>query len=241
MTTGYPEPPTYRSILLGVLLAILLFLGLFRIGVVAKAVGAMFMWLPEKLGLIEMVYPEDVIEVDIERSPSRAELPASGPYLVYTKNLDLLTINDAVVESDAPPWLSVASQDGRAVSVELIERGLIMFDTPFAPGRPVARFGVSEPGTVDITHPRRPDKAFLVPDYITGRIELLTMLTIIQLGLFGYPLYSRAFRRSKALRDEIRAKQLANRQRVEGMRQRRAERARQAGEDGEQNVWRPKR
>jgi hypothetical protein len=112
MTAGHPPSPTYRSIALGLVLSAAVLVGLLRIGLFAKSIGAIFMFVPAKLGLIEMAYPADVIEVDIRRSPSSAILDAPGPYLLYTDNLDLLLINDAVVESDAAVWIKAVTQSG---------------------------------------------------------------------------------------------------------------------------------
>jgi Tfp pilus assembly protein FimT len=95
-------------------------------------------------------------------------------------------------------------------------------------------------GQIELTHPTRPDRVYLVPDYISGRMEYLTVLMLAQIALFGYPFYSRVLRRTRRARLEAKTLQAASLERIEAMRRRRAEKSRADEADGDQNVWRPK-
>jgi hypothetical protein len=242
MTTGHPAPPTIRSILSGILLLVLLLFVIGQLGIIIKSIGAIFMFLPNKLGLVDMVYPRDVLVADFSRSPMNVNFTKEGNYLLYTNSYDLLVINDAVVEGKAAPWIKVISPGGQSMKVEMISRGLILFDTPFADGRPVIRFSISTPGEYEILHPTRPIDVYFVPDYLTGNVEFLTLLSIIQLLIFGYPLINYGLRKYRVKRSEDRAIKARNRARIEALGKKRSfNKSENEFDENQQNIWRPKR
>ena len=242
MTTGYPPQPTFRSILAGIFLVILILFALLHLGIITKYIGAVFMFLPNKLGLVDMVYPQDVKAVDFSHSPTAVDFTKKGEYLLYTNNYDLLVVHDSVLGNDAPPWLNVLSDNGETVKIEMIERGLILFDTPFADGRPVLRLAIPTPGQYQLKHPTRATNVYLVPDYLTGKVEFLTLLLYLQLAIFGYPLYKYGYHRFKVKRDERRVIQEKIRARIEGLRKKTpARKSEEENLNNNQNIWRPKR
>jgi hypothetical protein len=103
--------------------------------------------------------------------------------MFYTDNYDLLVINDAIVTAGAKPWFRLESLQNNAqeFNITLIERGLTIYDTPLAKGRPVARFNITQPGEFTVTHPIRPTNVYIVPDYITGNEGWINFLAIIQI------------------------------------------------------------
>jgi len=186
MTTGFPPSPTYRSIFGGIAVAILIVLCFMFLGSIVKYFGAAFTFIPAKLGLIQIATRAEVIPVDLTASPTLLTINKGGRYQLYTDNYDLLVINDAVVAADAKPWLKInpAGKD-MEVSITLVERGLTIYDTPLVKGRPVASFVITEPGEYAIIHPTRPTTAYIVPDYTTGKENLIKFLIFAQiLALF---------------------------------------------------------
>ena len=241
MTAGAPPNPSYRSIFLGVLLAVLLLAAVLRLADIVKLAGATLMFVPGHLGLVDVVARDQVIELSFSASPTPVDFVAPGAYLLYTNNYDLLVINDAVLESDAPPWLSATAASGEPVDLELVERGLVPFDTPLARGRPVARLLIPAGGQYSIVHPRRPAQVYIVPDYITDRIGFLTLVSVTQVGIAGVVASSFISRRTRARRARAKALASSALSRIETSRKRQAARKDAADEFEEQNIWRPRR
>jgi hypothetical protein len=217
MTTGLPKPPTCLSIGLGISLLILSLLAFFRIPDIVKSTGMVLMFVPAKLGIIDMVIPRDVVPQSIERNPSTITISKPGHYLFYTDNYDLLVINDAIAGSDAKPWLNMQlAESGTKVEVTMVERGLSIFDTPFAHGRPVLMFTITEPGTYQMMHPTRPgDYLYLVPDVTTGKETLITFVIVVEIALLGSVIIILVRRRTAPSRQLRKEAQANNRARFE--------------------------
>ena len=133
--------------------------------------------------MIQVVHPEEVITVDMSVSPSTINLTEPGDYLVYTNNYDLLVINDAVVEAQSDGWLTIESESEEQIPVQFISRGMALYDTIYAKGRPVARFTIESPGSYVILHPTRYDTASIVPNYISGRENWITFIYLAELAI----------------------------------------------------------
>lgn len=182
MIYGNPPSPTFRSIFSGIAALILIILGFLFLGNVVKQVGMVFTFLPAKLGLIETVTRDELISMDMTESPTTVNFSKPGKYLLYTDNYDLLTINDAIIVAGAKPWLKVLkASDETEIDLTLVERGLAIYDTPLAKGRPAVSFEVTDPGEYVFIHPRRPIKSYIVPDYITGNEGFINFLVIVQI------------------------------------------------------------
>lgn len=225
MTTGLPKQPSCLSIGLGISLFFIALLAFFRIPEIVKYTGTALMFVPAKLGIIDVVMPNDVIPLSIDRSPSMLTITKPGDYFFYTSNYDLLMINDAIAGTDAKPWLNMqAVESGNAVKITMIERGLSFLDTPFAKGRPVLMFTITEPGTYRITHPTRPeDYLYLVPDVITGKEPLIVVVMIFEIALIGGIIIFIFRRQTASTRQTIKDLQASNLERVERTRQKRAQ------------------
>ncbi len=183
MTTGTPPPPTYRSIFGGIAVVVLILLGFIFLGKIVKYVGAVLTFMPAKLGLIQVVTREELIPIDVSVSPTSFTISKAGRYSLFTDNYDLLVINDAVLAAGAKPWLKIrsVSNHDEEINITLVGRGLAIYDTPLAKGRPVAIFEIIQPGEYAITHPTRPTSAYIVPDYTTGNENLIYFFIIIQI------------------------------------------------------------
>jgi hypothetical protein len=241
MTTGLPKQPTIGSIVLGIGLFIVALLAFLRLPDVIKYTGTALMYVPAKIGLIDMVTPRDVIPMSLAENPSLVTISTPGRYILYVNNYDLLVIHDAVVEGNSHSWLTIQSEDlGTEVPVTLIERGLAWYDTPFAPGRPVVTFEIDQPGTYRFTHPARPDIAHIVPDTLTGQESRITFWVLAEVALAsGVVIY--IVRKRTASRRQLRSKVLAeNRARVEEARKRVEKKTEEKRREEDQPYWKKK-
>jgi hypothetical protein len=238
MTTGLPKQPTFGSILIGISLFILALFAFLRLPDVVKYTGTALMFLPAKIGLIEMVMPDDVLPLSLAENPSSIEISSPGQYLLYLNNYDLLVIHDAVVAGNSKPWLKIQpkGQDTQ-IEVTLIGRGLSWYDTPFAPGRPVVTFRVDQPGTYTVIHPSRPDIAAVVPDTVTGKESSITFWVATEVVLIAGAFYY-FFRKRTAAKRQLRADKLAeNRARNEETWQRMRKRTEERRKQEDQPYW----
>lgn len=180
---GEAPSPTIRSIVAGIAAAVLLFLAFLNLSTLLKSLGAVLGFIPDKIGIIQVVHPAEVIDFDVSVSPSQINFTKSGDYLLYTNNYDLLVINDAVVEAEADPWLTIESENEDSIPVQLISRGMAWYDTIYAKGRPVAAFHIESPGTYIMLHPTRYGTASIVPNYTAGRENLVSFIYIAELTI----------------------------------------------------------
>ena len=156
------------------------------LGDVLKIAGSPFLFIPGALGIIQTVGPEDVRKVEMADSPTIVRLLQPGLYAVYVEDADLLTITDALINVNGNPWLKVKALDtGEKIPATLIDRGLRLYDTPYARGRPVINFAITRPGAYELTHPRRNITMSIVPDYATGHETLFTLVYLVQIALLA--------------------------------------------------------
>ena len=242
MTTGLPKPPTMGSIVLEIALFIAALLAFLRLPDIIKYTGTVLMYVPAKVGLIDMVMPQDVIPMSLAKNPSSVTISSPGRYILYVNNYDLLVIHDAIVEGNSKPWIKIQSEDfGTEVAITLIGRGLAWYDTPFAPGRPVVSFIIDQPGKYLIIHPTRPDTAYFVPDTLTGQESRITFWVLTEIALIGGVVIY-IVRKRTASRRQLRSKVLAeNRARVEQARERVEKRTEEKRKEEDQPYWKKKR
>ena len=183
------RPPSVRAIVVGVFLTLLLCVIGWSLGSVAKLVGSLFLFLPDQLGIVRQVERAEVISFDLTHSPTIVDLPAAGRYAFYIADVDLLTITDQIMETDAAPWLAVKALDGgRTLPVTFIRRGMALYDTPFAAGRPVMSFDAPSAGRYEVSHLARPAVAAIVPDYTSGHETVLLLVYLVQITIvLGVP------------------------------------------------------
>jgi len=238
MTTGLPKQPSISSILVGIGLFILVFLAFLRLADVIKFAGTALMFVPAKLGLIDMVMPDEVIPLSLAENPTSIQLPEPGRYLVYLNNYDLLVVHDAVVAGNSKPWIKIKPENSDTqINVTLIGRGLTWYDTPFAAGRPVATFTIDQPGTYHVTHPAYPDVAYVVPDTLTGKESRITFWVLAEIGLIAGTVFY-ATRKRRAARRRQRARlQAQNRARVDETRKRIEKRAEEKRKEEDKPYW----
>ena len=236
--SGLPKPPTFSSIILGIALFVIALLAFLRISDVVKFSGTALMYVPAKLGLIDMVMPKDVIPLPLNENPSLITIPSPGRYVMYLNNYDLLIVHDAVAEKDSDPWMKLQSEElGTQVNLTLFDRGLAWYDTPFAPGRPVVTFTIEQPGTYQFTHPARQDYMYLLPDVVTGKESQITFWVLVEVALIGGAVFYIFRKRSAPIRGKRLKIQAENRTRVEDTWKRIEKRKEQQQRDDDQPYW----
>ncbi len=215
MSTGLPKQPTFLSIVIGISLVIVAFLAFFRIPEIVKYTGAGLMYIPSRFGVFKMVLPREVIALSLNSTQTPVTLPAAGSYALYTENYNFLSLHNAAVEAGKLTWIKVQSEEsGDAVAVQMIDRGLALYDTPFARGRPLITFTVPQPGKYLIIHPKRPDVMYIVPDYFTGQETTIVSILWLEVGLSAALLFVVFLRRNTPKRLRKREVQSEARKRV---------------------------
>jgi hypothetical protein len=194
---GY-RAPSIRSIVGGCLLALLILAPLLFISTVVKWVGAPFLFLPQSLGLLPAATRAEVRTIDLSTSPNQVDLPAAGPYLVYTDNFELLDVTLQLEQSNATPWLRVSDpSSGAFAPMTYVERGLMPFDPVFVRGRPVFRFVASRPGTYTVEHMTRNSQLAIIPDRTTGYEMQMLLAALVQAALVVWLVGSLVRRRAR--------------------------------------------
>ena len=176
MSNNEPAAPSLRSVFLGIALAILLLIGLCRIGDLVKWAGVGLLWLPSQLGLVDQVKPEEIEFFDLSQKNNTWQVTQPGLYAVYTANDKLLELSNAL-ESSEKTWLSAATETGSVATITPVRRGLSLLDTPLVPGRPVYTIAVPAAGRYALVHPHPAAQMAIVPDYVTGH-ELIIYLVL---------------------------------------------------------------
>lgn len=181
MNSGLPPQPTFRSIIGGIALLAVLILAFLNIGKIFKFIGATLTFIPSHLGLFQVVSRNEIMPVDIHSTPTLITFTKLGRYLLYTDDYDLLVVNDSIIAVKGKPWIVIQSESGEPVQVSLIERGMAIYDTPLARGRPVASFEIVHPGVYTMAHPRRPINIYIVPDYLSGQEGKITFFICLEI------------------------------------------------------------
>ena len=241
MSTGLPKPPTFSSIILGISLFVIVLLAFLKIPDVIKFSGTVLMYVPAKLGLIDLVMPEDIILLPLEENPSLITIPSPGQYVMYLNNYDMLVVHDAITEKGADPWIKIRLIElDTQVKLTLINRGLAWYDTPFARGRPVITFTIEKPGTYQFTHPARQDYMYLLPDTVSGKESQITFWVLAEIALIGGVVFYIFRRRTASTREKRLKIQADNRARVDDTWKKIEKLREQKQRDEDQPYWKKK-
>jgi hypothetical protein len=210
--------PRILAIAGGVIISIILLIAFLTSAQVVKSFGNIFLFLPDKLGILQTVTKAEIAEIKMSNPPTNLYFENAGLYTVYTVDYDLLIINDEIAKHKLDPWLKITEiSSGKPVKVDYVERGLRLYDTPLAKGRPIHTFYIDNPGTYEIGHMTKKVSIYFLPDYMTGNEDLITMSflgqLVILLGIAGF-FYRRNAKAREAIIQEI--KDLKNIQEHEG-------------------------
>jgi hypothetical protein len=190
VTTPLPPQPKLGSIALGILVALALVVALCSASSLLKWAATPLLVVPRALGIIGSVRGQEIVAVPMATTPAVITFPHAETYAVYIGDINLLELTNQMAETDSPPWLVVQNTEtGATVPVDYVQRGLLPFDEPRVPGRPVLTFEVPGPGTYVLNHPRREFDLYLVPDRVSGREGLIGLLVLVEIGLLMIPVY----------------------------------------------------
>ena len=212
------KAPRIVAIAGGVVISILLLVAFLTSAHVVKSFGSVFLFLPDKLGILQTATRTEVAEVNMSNPPTDLYFEKPGLYTIYTIDYDLLIINDEIAKHELDPWLKITEiSSGKPVKVDYVERGLRLYDTPLAKGRPIHTFYIDTPGAYEIGHMTKNVSIYFLPDYMTGNEDLIAMSYFGQLAILlaiaGF-FYRRKAKIRKASIQEI--KDLKNIQEHEG-------------------------
>ncbi len=204
---GY-KPPGFLAIIGGVIMFVVLIGLVCSISTTVKVVGYALLYVPSRLGWVDVPRPEDIQRLDLVSTPVNAHLDP-GTYEVFTSSYELLSISMQFEGSTSATWFHVAdAATGERNQIEYVLRGLMPYDTPFAEGRPVLRFTIDKPGLYQLSFPTPPaTSVYFVPDTTTGKEWLIWLIYLGEVGLIlGVPgwFYIRAWRREAENWDEMR-------------------------------------
>ncbi len=196
---GY-KPPGFLAIIGGVVLFVILVGLACSISTTVKVIGYGLLYVPSRLGWLEVPRPETIRRLDLVSTPVEAYFSNPGTYEVFTSDYELLSISMQMEGSTSVSWFHVDNAvTGERNQVDYVIRGLMPYDTPFAEGRPVLRFSIDEPGLYRLSFPTPPAASvYFVPDTTTGKEWLIWLTYLGEVGLIlGIPgwFYFRSWRR----------------------------------------------
>jgi len=180
------KAPRVLAIAGGVIISIILLIAFLTSAQVVKSFGNIFLFLPDKLGILQTATRAEIAEVNMSNPPTDLYFEKAGLYSVYTVDYDLLIINDEIAKHKLDPWLKITEiSSGEPVKVDYVERGLRLYDTPLAKGRPIHTFYIESPGAYEVGHMAKNVSIYFLPDYMTGNEDLIAMSYLSQLVIFG--------------------------------------------------------
>jgi hypothetical protein len=199
--------PTPRSIVVGVAtFAVFVAVAVFWLPDVVKATGAILLIVPQQLGLVRQVVPSEVQVIDLSVPEQQVTLAQPGRYFLYYE-FPFLADTTAYRWDSSPRVMMMPHGADEHISMTPVKRGLQLYDTPFARGRPLYAFEIEEAGTYDLVYSSRPVAVSFVPDYTTGRESVLARSIGMQFGVIlvvvGGLLYYRQRRRQRLLAEMV--------------------------------------
>ncbi len=209
---GY-RAPRFRDIGLALLIGLAVLLALLKLGDLVKIAGAALYYVPARLGLTPQAGSGEAQRFALNAMPELVSFPAAGRYAVYTGDYDLLTISDALDEKDTEGWFTViVPETGERIPIEFMNRGMRIYDSHLAPGRPVMTFTIPRPGFYQVKHPRRPARIGIVRDYVTGNEGRILAVFAAEIALIVAPfaiVFGGRYRRREAARRRVRRERRA--------------------------------
>ncbi len=183
----YQSPKVY-PITIGIVVFVLFLILMCSLMNLIKTAGYTLMWLPEKLGVLQVAHKDEVTVIHMNDGPlSTVVFTRPGWYQIYTNDYDLLLASDSMASHGGTPWVNVRDPSGTLIDAVFIERGLRPYNSPFAKGRPVLAVQVIQPGAYRLRHPTKVADMSIVPDYTTGSEVNIYLFYVLQLGLVLLP------------------------------------------------------
>jgi hypothetical protein len=87
------QPSRVQNVVVGGLIVAALIMAFASFGELTKFAGSIFLFIPDKLGVIEQVSREEVLVLKLDPSATteQFEITKPGRYVVYTNDIDLLS------------------------------------------------------------------------------------------------------------------------------------------------------
>jgi hypothetical protein len=175
------QRPRFRALLGGAIAFGLLLALLWQSSAVTKYLGFSLLYLPAQLGIVRQATPQEVLQVQAA-GWATLRVATPGPYHVYLDSYELLGQTDADLAMGKRPWLLIqAAPSYEPLAVEYVRRGLRLYDTPFAGGRPAFSVTITHPGEYRVSA-RKAAALWLVPDYTSGHETRITLAIIAELA-----------------------------------------------------------
>ena len=197
------KSPTLRNILVGVLIFFVIVLMFSSLDNLVKTIGRVLMIVPSQMGFYPLPSAGEVIPVNLESNPTDLTLIHAGTYQIFTDDYDLLNITMLIENTQTSPWLVVTSKSsGAGVPVSFVHRGLRLYDTPFAAGRPIFSMDIPSPGVYQLSHPSKPASIYFVPDQTTKYAGTILISFVVEIAVVAGLLivYFRTRRRAQYVR-----------------------------------------
>lgn len=186
--------------ILNIVIACAMFLVLLGMLWTIKQIGDIFLYLPSQLGLVQRVAPKEIHQMDLHTGSSTSlEITRPGRYMVFTDDYYLL-LDSARSRVYDRVQLEVRSHTtGEPVNVVPVDRGVRLYDTPLAKGRPIFAFEVTASGSYEIELLEFYNTSVAIaPDYTTGKEAIIVLSFLVQLvtllapiGVFYYRRHQR--------------------------------------------------
>jgi hypothetical protein len=197
------KSPTLRNILVGVLIFFVIVLMFSSLDNLVKTIGRVLMIVPSQMGFYPLPSAGEVIPVNLASNPTDLTLIHAGTYQVFADDYDLLNITLLIENSKSSPWLVISSKSsGANIPVNFVHRGLRLYDTPYAAGRPIFSIDIPSPGVYQLSHPSKPANIYFVPDQTSKYSGTILISFVVEVGvLVGLViLYSRSRRQAQNAR-----------------------------------------
>ena len=203
------RPPRTRTIFISTIIFVFIFLCMiFRAGEAIKLVGAVFLFIPQRLNLIEQVSKNEVQIVDLSNSGQLVRFTKPGRYSIYYQ-MPFLTDSHSYAQN-LPPALGMESvESGEHIYIKYKDEGLRLYDSPYALGRSFFSFTIETPGLYRLIYFSKPVTISILPDYVTGHETTIMFSYAIQFGILGFSIAAFLFVRFR--RKQLR--QIEDRQR----------------------------
>lgn len=190
--------PTIRSLLLGGVAAMLIAALYVFSPELINRIGSAFLIVPDKLGLLQVVQPEEMQTIIFDSPSDEFSFTEAGDYILYTDYRALVSDEGFPIKIQ----FTVTPLEGQpTVRVRLGSRGLRPYDTYQAGDLPAAFFHISAPGLYQLDHSvlNVTPEVNIVPDYLSGNEGQIWLLYAIQVAIIVIPLWARYYFKNRTL------------------------------------------
>jgi hypothetical protein len=170
--------------MVGVLIFFVVVLVFSSLDNVVKTLGRILMIVPSQMGFYPLSSADEVVPVNLASNPTSLTFIHAGTYQIFADDYDLLNITLQIENSQGSSWLVVKSEpSGENIPVSFVHRGLRLYDTPYAAGRPIFSIVIPSPGEYQLSHPSRPASIYFVPDQTSKYAGTILISFVVEIAL----------------------------------------------------------